>query len=162
MRLSKLKLLPVAAVAAAMSFAAVPAQAQNSVKVGVLKCYVDGGIGFVFGSSKKVRCYFSRPGSKKREWYTGSIDKFGVDLGYTKQGVMLWTVVAPTKGLQQGALAGSYGGITAGVAAGYGVSGNALIGGFKKSVALQPLSIEGVEGINIAAGIASLTLKAAK
>lgn len=161
MRISKYTMLPVAVIAAAMSWSSVPAQAKTGVKIGVLKCFVDGGLGFVFGSSKKIRCYFQRQNSKARDWYTGSIDKFGVDLGYTKRGVMLWTVVAPTKGLKKGALEGSYGGISASVAAGYGVGANALIGGFQRSVALQPLSIEGVEGINIAAGIASLTLKAA-
>ena len=155
------KLLSPAVIGAALALAPAAAHAETGVKVGVLKCYVDGSVGLVFGSTKTVRCYYTPLNSRRREWYTGHINKYGIDLGYTKRGVMLWTVMAPTKGIKRGALAGSYGGITADLAAGYGISAKALIGGFKRSVALQPLSIEGVEGINVAAGIAELTLRPA-
>ncbi len=72
---------------------------------------------------------------------------------------MLWAVVAPTTDLGEGALAGHYGGGTASVALGVGVGANALIGGFKKSIALQPISIEGQNGLNVAAGVEELSLK---
>jgi Protein of unknown function (DUF992) len=74
---------------------------------------------------------------------------------------MVWGVVAPTNSMGSGALAGDYGGATATVALGLGVGANALIGGYKNSVALQPLSVEGIEGINVAGGIGALTLVAA-
>ena len=57
-----------------------------------------------------------------------------------------------------GALAGSYGGATASAAAGVGVGANVLVGGSGNTISLQPISIEGMTGLNIAAGVAALTL----
>jgi hypothetical protein len=128
------------------------------VKVGTLTCNVASGWGFVFGSSKDVRCNY-RPNKTRGEHYEGSIDKFGVDIGYTEGGVMVWAVVAPTSDVKPGALEGNYAGATAGASVGIGASANALIGGLDKSIALQPLSIEGNTGLNVAAGIGALHLK---
>ena len=133
-----------------------PAQAQG-VRAGMLTCNVSGGFGFIFGSTKSVNCSFSPPGGPPQH-YVGSIDKFGVDIGYTKEGVLLWTVLAPTTSPAPGALAGSYGGVTASATAGVGVGANVLVGGSGKTISLQPLSIEGNTGLNVAAGVAALTL----
>jgi len=135
---------------------ATPAQAQG-VKAGVLTCNVSSGFGFVFGSSRSVNCSFSPPGGPPQH-YVGSIDKFGVDIGYTSGGVLVWTVLAPTTNPAPGALAGSYGGATASAAAGVGVGANVLVGGSGNTISLQPISIEGMTGLNIAAGVAALTL----
>ena len=135
---------------------ATPAQAQG-VKAGVLTCNVSSGFGFVFGSSRSVNCSFSPPGGPPQH-YVGSIDKFGVDIGYTAGGVLVWTVLAPTVSPAPGALSGSYGGATASATAGVGVGANVLVGGSNSTVSLQPLSIEGNTGLNIAAGVAALTL----
>lgn len=144
--------------AAAVAFAAPASAAQGGVKVGTLTCNVASGWGFVFGSSKDVRCNY-RPNKTRGEHYEGSIDKFGVDIGYTEGGVMVWAVIAPTSDVRPGALEGSYAGATAGASVGVGASANALIGGLDKSIALQPLSIEGNTGLNVAAGIGALHLK---
>jgi hypothetical protein len=66
----------------------------------------------------------------------------------------------PTADIGRGALAGGYGGVSGSVAAVYGVGGNALIGGSGKSIVLQPISIEGIEGVTIAGGIGTLGLRA--
>jgi hypothetical protein len=84
--------------------------------------------------------------------------KFGADIGYSAAGVMIWAVVAPTSDVKSGALAGDYVGATGSAAAGVGAGANVLVGGMDKSVALQPVSIEGMTGVNVAAGVASLTL----
>jgi hypothetical protein len=127
------------------------------VKAGQLTCNVASGWGFVFGSSRSLRCTYSpKPGVN--EHYTGRISKFGVDIGYTQAGVIVWVVVAPTTDLAPGALAGHYGGVTAGATVGAGLGANVLIGGSNKSIALQPLSLEGNQGLNIAAGIAEIAL----
>jgi hypothetical protein len=118
-------------------------------------------LAFVFGSSRKLSCVYTPTGKGRPEYYNGRINRYGVDIGYITQGTMLWAVFAPAKTVRSGALAGDYGGITADVAAGYGVGANALLGGSKKSIALQPLSIEGIKGLNIAAGIASINLRRA-
>ena len=133
-----------------------PAQAQ-AVRAGVLTCNVSSGFGFVFGSSKAVNCSFSPPGGPPQH-YVGSIDKFGVDIGYTSGGVLVWTVLAPTTSPAPGSLAGSYGGATGSATVGVGVGANVLVGGSGNSISLQPLSIEGNTGLNVAAGVAALTL----
>ena len=93
------------------------------------------------------------------EHYTGHISKFGVDIGYTQAGIMVWAVFAPASAPTSGALDGDYAGATASATVGVGVGANALAGGFQNSVALQPVSIEGNTGLNIAAGVAGLTLR---
>ena len=141
---------------------AAPAPASSSggaaVRAGYLTCHVAAGWGFIFGSSRKLACaYALQPGYT--EYYTGSITKFGADIGYLSSGVILWAVLAPTTQLGQGALTGHYGGATASAAVGVGAGANVLVGGFNSSIALQPVSIEGQNGLNVAAGVAELSLK---
>jgi hypothetical protein len=146
----------VAAAGLALAVSA-PAHAQSGVRVGVLTCNVASGWGLVFGSSKEVNCTLSRDG-RDLAHYQGHIDKFGVDVGYTAGGVLVWAVFAPTEGPPPGSLDGTYGGVTASATAGVGVGANLLIGGSDRSISLQPLSVEGNTGLNIAGGIAGLRL----
>jgi hypothetical protein len=133
------------------------AQAQPGVVVGTLTCNVASGSGFVFGSSRAINCTFAGPGGRY-EHYVGNISKFGADIGYTQGGILVWTVIAPTVALGPGALAGNYVGGTASATVGVGLGANALVGGSNNSIALQPLSIEANRGLNVAAGIAAMTL----
>jgi hypothetical protein len=153
-----------AAFAASVGLAAAlatPAAAQGGVNVGNLSCNVSSGWGFVFGSSRALNCTFAGGGGRY-EYYVGSISKFGVDIGYTQGGVLVWTVIAPTANLAPGSLAGSYAGGTASATVGVGIGANALIGGSNNTIALQPLSIEGNRGLNVAAGIGAITLTPAR
>jgi len=134
-----------------------PARAAVTMKDGVLTCHVDSGYGFVFGSSRGLNCTYS--GNGHVEHYSGDISKFGVDIGYLQSGVIVWAVLAPTTDFAAGALAGSYGGVTAGASVVVGANANVLIGGSTHEFSLQPLSIEGDKGLNVAAGIASISLK---
>ena len=146
----------VAALSGSLALGA-PAQAQPGVVIGTLTCNVASGFGFVFGSSRAINCTFAGPGGRY-EHYVGDISKFGVDIGFTQGGILVWTVVAPTAALAQGALAGNYVGGTASATVGVGVGANALVGGSNSSIALQPLSIEANRGLNVAAGVAAMTL----
>jgi len=150
-----------AATAASLTLAALalaaPADAAG-VKAGVLNCDVAGGWGFVLGSSKQLHCTFS-PVSGDVEHYTGAVSKFGVDLGYTRGGVIIWEVVAPNAASGRGALQGSYAGATASGSVGVGAGAHVLVGGFHRSIALQPISITGESGLNVAAGIGAIHLK---
>lgn len=137
-----------------------PAAAQGGVQVGTLTCNASGAWGFIFGSTRALACTFTGP--RRVEYYRGEIAKFGVDIGYTQGGVLVWTVIAPTSALRPGDLAGSYGGATASATLGVGLGANALIGGSMNHIVLQPLSIETNRGLNIAAGIASITLTPAR
>jgi hypothetical protein len=155
--MTKLRLMAgVAMSVAGLAFATAANAAPHGVRVGDLTCNVASGWGFVFGSSKDLHCTFR--GNEHVEHYTGSISKFGVDIGYTEGGVLVWGVFAPTSDMRQGALAGDYVGGSAQVTAGLGVGANALVGGFNKSFALQPVSVEGSKGLNVAAGIGSISL----
>jgi hypothetical protein len=147
------------ALVAVLGVLAGPAVAEDAgVKVGFLTCDVEGGVGFIFGSSRDMTCVYS-PSPDRSERYKGSISKFGVDIGYVSSAVIVWGVIAPTTDVAPGALAGDYAGGTAGVSIGYGLAANALIGGSGQTVGLQPLSIEGNEGLNIAAGIGAMSLE---
>jgi hypothetical protein len=135
---------------------AAPAEAQG-VRIGVLTCNVSSGFGFVFGSSRALNCTFS-PSQGRPEHYTGSISRFGVDIGYIQAGVIVWGVFAPAANPAPGSLAGNFGGATAGATVGVGLGANVLVGGSNNSIALQPVSIEGTTGLNVAAGIAAMSL----
>jgi hypothetical protein len=143
----------------ALSALAQPALAQSNVKVGALRCDVAGGLGMIITSAKDMRCvYTSSHGYAER--YAGTIRKFGLDIGQTGRGVLTWAVFAPTAGPRRGALAGDYVGADASVALGAGLGANALVGGFQRSFTLQPLSVEAQSGVALAAGVASMTLRA--
>jgi len=134
------------------------APAQAAVKVGVLTCNVQSGWGYILGSSKAMQCDYV-PNKGRSEHYTGTISKLGVDVGYTDRGVLIWDVVAASSDMKPGALEGGYGGATVGATVVVGAGANALLGGFEHSVALQPISIEGNKGLDIAAGIGAMDLK---
>jgi len=131
--------------------------AQADVRVGVMTCEVNSGFGYVLGSSRDVRCTFV-PAAGPAEHYAGTIAKFGVDIGYVQNAVIVWTVVAPTVALPPGSLTGSYGGATASATVGVGVGANVLVGGSNTTISLQPVSVEGGTGLNVAGGFAALSL----
>ena len=138
-----------------------PAAAQQNVKIGALRCEVSAGLGLIIASTREMRCtYHSAHGY--REHYYGTIKKFGLDIGRTNRGVLAWDVLAPTMGTRRGALAGDYVGVSASATVGAGVGANALVGGFGRSITLQPLSVEAQTGLALAAGVASLRLRAGR
>lgn len=164
---------------AAAALAAVPASAETvtttvvttpttmpteskpgGVQAGFLTCNVASGWGFIIGSSRKLRCVWE-PEKGVQYNYNGTVGQFGVDIGYHRSSVILWTVVSATSDKGAKSLEGSYGGVTVQASAGVGAGVSALVGGFKKSFTLQPFSISGETGINAAAGIQTLTLKRA-
>jgi len=134
------------------------ASAQSGVTAGFLKCNVAGNLSFIFCSSRAVSCSYDTGPFIPTDHYVGNINKFGVDIGFQMNGVILWGVIAPSGYVGPSALAGQYGGVTAAVALGLGVGANVLLGGSQNNIALQPLSVEGMQGLNIAAGIGALTL----
>lgn len=150
-----------AAIATALLAASPASAAKNGVKVGSLNCTVEGGVGLIIGSSKSMNCRYTPLGGGRVERYAGTISKLGIDIGFTKKSYITWTVFAPGK-TKAGALAGSYGGASAEATIGVGLGANVLVGGFKNTIALQPLSIQGQKGLNVAAGIAGLKLNYVK
>lgn len=148
-------------VGAAIAMAALSGAANAApagVKVGTLTCDVAGGAGFIFGSSKDLACSYE-PTKARMEHYAGTISKWGVDIGYTGKGKLIWAVFAPSSDVRPGAIEGEYAGATAQANVGVGLGANVLVGGLDKSIALQPVSIQGSTGLNVAAGIGSISLK---
>jgi hypothetical protein len=153
--------IPVLAAALSLS-AASRTSAQNSVKAGMLSCRTSASIGLVVGSRQKLRCRFTPDNGGPPENYVGAINRLGLDLGITAGGVLGWAVFSSTSGVPRGGLAGKYVGGSGDISLGIGVGANALFGGSHNSVALQPLSIEGQVGVNLALGVAGLTLTRAQ
>jgi hypothetical protein len=147
--------IAVTALASFLALVATPAAAQQASPGGKLTCEVHGGVGFVFGSSKALDCLYE-PNSGGSEEYKGTINKYGIDIGFQRKGKLRWAVLSPKLTEGPGTLAGKYVGATAQAVAGVGVSGNALVGTNK--VVLNPLSGGGATGLNIAAGVAGLEL----
>lgn len=136
------------------------ASGKSGANIGSLTCKVAGGMGFIFGSSKDLDCIFARTDGVG-EKYTGAIKRYGVDIGFTKESQIVWLVFAPGS-IAPGALQGTYAGATAQATVGGGVGANVLLGGGSGQITLQPVSVEGSVGLNVAAGVAEVDLKYAK
>ena len=153
-----------AAAIAASALAAVftiAAQAQPSrVQVGSLECSVSSGVGLIVGSQRNVSCYF-KVGGAVVESYTGTMTRVGLDVGFTTGGAIIWAVFADTN-RYSGMLSGTYAGASAEMSIAAGLGANVLVGGSSRSVALQPLSVQGQTGLDIAAGVGALELHAAR
>jgi hypothetical protein len=147
------------AAAAALSTAlVVPAQAEQ-VKVGQLQCIVSAGLGMIIASSKEMECRFTTANGRHHEMYHGRINKFGLDIGGTDRGTLTWGVFASTKGPLRDALAGDYAGLGANATLGVGLGANSMVGGSTREFSLQPISVQTQTGLNIAAGVSSMTLR---
>jgi len=142
----------------ATAFLAVPAGSAGNVKLGLLTCEIDGGTGLIIASHKGLSCTFKSSRGGGREYYTGIISKIGVDVGVTDQGSLQWAVLAAASKYEDGQLAGDYLGATAEASIITGGGANLLIGGFQRSFALQPLSVQAQTGVNLAVTVTSMKL----
>ena len=133
-----------------------PSAAQQT-RAGVLTCDVSAGLGLILGSQKELSCAFAPTGSGRREDYDSVIIKFGLDLGITGGGVMVWEVFTRTVA-GPGFLAGDYAGVSGEASVGAGLGANVLVGGSDRTVTLQPVSVQGQIGLNFAVGVAALHL----
>ena len=115
----------------------------------------------IIASQREMVCTF-RNSIGEQEFYTGVIRRFGLDIGVTGPSELVWGVFAPSGQIVRGALAGNYAGVGAEATVGAGLGANVLIGGSNRSVALQPLSLSGQTGLDVAAGVTSLELRSAR
>ena len=141
--------------------AVAPAAAQVAPQIGLLSCDVSSGIGLIIMQKQSMTCTFQRTGSSTVERYTGTINEYGLELGAVEKGHLVWAVGAATQGVPAGALSGTYAGVAADAAFGPGAGASVLIGGTGRSLSLQPVSVEGEVGINIAAGVRTMSLRPA-
>ena len=153
-----IKLAGIGAAMLVASFAT--ANAQSRLQVGVLECEGGPNVSYVVGSRTELHCTFRSEG-RRPEPYIATINRVGLDLGFTQQTGLAWAVYAPTKRIGRGDLAGHFGGVGANATIGVGVGGNLLVGGSHNSFSLQPLSLQGQTGLNVTAGIADVELRPA-
>jgi hypothetical protein len=146
---------------AALSLSSDIAGAQSRVRAGVLNCDISGGIGLIIGSQRSVSCVFTPDQGGPQEGYVGNISKLGLDVGITVGGVMVWGVYTETS-RGYGFLAGDYAGASGEISIAAGLGANVLLGGSNRTVALQPLSVQGQVGLNLALGVANLSLRPAR
>jgi hypothetical protein len=145
--------------AAALWLASLAAtHAQERVRIGTLECRGGASIGFVVGSVTNLGCVLRADGMPE-DRYIATIQKVGLDLGITAETALAWVVYAPVARLGPGDLAGNYAGAQGSATIGVGLGGNVLVGGSANSIALQPLSVQGQVGLNVAAGLESLELR---
>lgn len=147
----------VLAAAALVAVSASAAQAQSRVQAGVLECRGGQTVGMVLGSVTDLNCVL-RSGNRA-ERYVARVNRLGLDVGVTNNVSLAWAVFAPTKRLGRGDLSGDYAGAAASATVGVGGGANVLVGGSANSIALQPLSLQGQTGLNVALGVSSLQLR---
>ena len=153
-----MRILTLTLAAAALIVPLAAANALPPVRAGILQCQGGQNVGFVVGSVTSLECVFQSEG-RRPEPYIATVRRYGVDLGITGQTSLAWAVNAPTGQVGRGDLAGNYGGVGANASIGVGFGGNFLVGGPANSYALQPISVQGQTGLNVAAGVADIELQ---
>ncbi len=133
-------------------------QPIQRAQVGILECRGAASMGFVVGSVTNLGCVLRADGMPE-DRYVATIRKVGLDLGITQETALTWGVYAPVARLGPGDLSGDYVGAQGSASVGVGLGGNVLVGGSANSIALQPLSVQGQVGLNVAAGLESLELR---
>ncbi len=147
----------IAIVAATLVSSVYPASAAR-IQAGTLTCDVSAGIGKILIAQQDVDCTF-KPTTGAPEHYRGTIAKFGLEIGQIREASLVWFVYGATS-LGAGALTGDYVGIDADATIGVGLGANVLGGGQGKSIALQPVSVQSEQGVNVAVGTEELRLQA--
>jgi hypothetical protein len=145
--------------AALVLFSTIPALAQEGAKAGLLSCRMGPSVGLIVGSHQHINCRFTPDVGGAPEFYSGSITRIGLDVGFRAGGVMGWAVFAPTSALPHGALRGNYAGVSGDASFGLGAGGKLLVGGSHRTISLQPLALQGQVGVNLALGVAGLKLR---
>ena len=158
---TRLLFSPAIIIAAILALCGGSASAQTFAKAGVLSCDVSAGIGLILVQKQKLNCLFTNEQGGPPDAYVGSITEYGVALGEVAAGHLVWGVLSSVNGVPHGALAGTYAGVGGQATAGVGFGANALIGGSQRAFSLQPVSVEGQVGVNVAAGITAIQLEAA-
>lgn len=151
--------LAAAVVASLLVLQTPAANAQNVSHVGQLSCRLAPRIGLVVGSRQRMDCRFTTDAGDRVERYGGTITRLGLDVGFTAGGTLVWGVFSRVQGPPRGALAGNFVGASGDIALGIGFGANALVGGSRRSIVLQPLSVTGQIGVNLALGVAGLRLR---
>jgi hypothetical protein len=132
---------------------------NSRIYIGSLSCNVGGSTGYVLASTKSLDCVFLNKDGTQSAQYTGTIDKVGVDIGYTKAVHTIWRVYSLGSDRGPTNLGGTYVGEQGTAAAGNQAGGNWIYGGPNAEVGMLASGIVQDAGYNLAAGIAAMTIK---
>ena len=134
-------------------------QRQLRIYIGSLSCNVGGSTGYVLASSKSLDCVFLNKEGTESAQYTGTIDKVGIDIGYTRAVHTIWRVYSLGNVRGPNNLGGTYVGEQGTAAAGSQAGGNWIYGGANAEVGMLASGIVKDAGYNLAAGVAAMTIK---
>lgn len=135
------------------------AQAQSAnVRVGTLTCKGKGRVGLILGSNETLDCTYAPVGNRPKRQLIGTVTNVGLDVGVKGESIMIWGVLGSTTSMSTDALRGSFVGASADASLGLGAGAKVLIGGDNNSIVLQPLSVQGQTGVNLAVGVTGLQL----
>ena len=134
--------------------------ANSRIYIGSLSCNVGGSTGYVLASQKSLDCVFlSKDGLQSAE-YTGSIDKVGIDIGYTRAVHTIWRVYSLGTDRGPSNIGGTYVGEQGTVvAADTPAGGNWLYGGPNAEIGMVASGVTKDAGYNLATGVAALTIR---
>ena len=132
--------------------------APAGVRVGELTCNVASGWGFVFGSSKDLHCTYRGSNGHPRALYRRDLQVRRRRRLYRRRRAGLGRVRAHLRHRARARCRATMSAPPPRPPSRVGAGANVLVGGLNKSIALQPLSVEGSKGLNVAAGIGSISL----
>ena len=155
--LRQARLLLISGVVALFTVATAEGQTAK-VRAGTLTCKGKGSVGLIIGSKERLNCTYAPAGNRPSRQFTGTVTRFGLDIGIKGKSVIVWTVLGSTTALPSESLGGTFVGAAADASLGLGGGAKVLVGGNNKSVVLQPLSVQAQTGVNLAVGISGLKL----
>ena len=133
--------------------------ANSRIYIGSLTCNVGGSTGYLLGSAKPLDCVFLAKDGVSTAQYTGTIDKVGIDIGYTKAVHTIWRVysLGSTRGPRD--LSGNYIGEQGTAAVGSQAGGNWIYGGPNAEIGMLASGVVKDAGYNLATGVAAMTIR---
>ncbi|MDP1751181.1 MAG: DUF992 domain-containing protein [Reyranella sp.] len=133
--------------------------ANSRIIIGSLTCNIEGGTGYILGSSKSMDCVFLGKDGAQSAQYTGTINKVGIDIGYTKAVHTIWRVYSLGSERAATSLSGTYVGEQGTVAAGNQTGGNWIYGGPNAEIGMIASGVVKDAGYNLATGIAEMSIR---
>jgi Protein of unknown function (DUF992) len=134
---------------------------QPGTQVGMLTCQMAPRTAVTMGSVQSIGCHFIPDGKYPQQAYIGEIDTVGLNVGITTDGVLVWNVLALTSSPPVGGMDGVYVGTNSDISVSAGVGADRLFGGSNRTIALQPVALEGEIEVALGLGISSMKLAAA-
>jgi len=152
--------------ATALAFIALPMLASagttEGTRIGLLTCKTVPGsaLSLVIHSTEDVKCTF-KDNIGETEHYKGETGVgLGFDVSFKRETTMVYTVMAANIKAGNHQLAGKYFGGGGSATVGAGVGAQALIGGGRKNISLQPVALSGSTGAGVSGGLTYLYLEA--